>query len=139
MKFELKTEILIHASSEKIWSILTNFEKYPEWNPFVKSLQGEVKVGEKIKVELPSMNFKPKVLIYKKENEFTWLGHFLFPGLFDGRHQFYIKDNANGTCTFYHSEKFAGILVPIFKKTLETKIIRGFEEMSLKLKLKSEE
>ena len=40
MAKEIKTEILINAAPEKVWSILTNFEKYPDWNPFIKSING---------------------------------------------------------------------------------------------------
>ena len=67
MEKEIKTEILIYASPEKIWSIFTNFDNYPSWNPFIKSIKGEVKVGNKItaRIEPPEasgMTFKPKIL-----------------------------------------------------------------------------
>ena len=45
MAKEIKTEILINATPEKVWTILTNFDNYPNWNPFIKSIKGEVKVG----------------------------------------------------------------------------------------------
>ena len=32
------TEIRINASIDKVWNVFTEFEKYPEWNPFIKSL-----------------------------------------------------------------------------------------------------
>ena len=58
MAKEIKTEILINATPEKIWSILTNFENYSNWNPFIKSIKGEVKVGNKIyaRIEPPQSN-----------------------------------------------------------------------------------
>ena len=34
MAKEIKTEILINAIPEKVWSIFTNFDNYPNWNPF---------------------------------------------------------------------------------------------------------
>ena len=37
MKKEIKTEILIKASPQIVWSILTDFENYPHWNPFIKA------------------------------------------------------------------------------------------------------
>jgi uncharacterized protein YndB with AHSA1/START domain len=48
MAKEIKTEILINATPEKVWSILTSFDNYPNWNPFIKSIKGEVKVGNMI-------------------------------------------------------------------------------------------
>lgn len=139
MAKEIKTEILINATSEKVWSILTNFENYPNWNPFIKSIKGEVKVGNKIiaRIEPPQskgMTFKPKILTYETNKELSWLGHFLFAGLFDGEHKFELIYNGNGTTTFIQSERFKGILVPFFKKQLDNNTKKGFEEMNDKLK-----
>ena len=88
MATEIKTSIIINANPEKIWTTLTNFENYSSWNPFIKSLSGEVSVGNKIKVEFEEMTFKPKVLVFTKNKEFKWVGHLLFPGVFDGKHHF---------------------------------------------------
>lgn len=138
-KKEIKTEILINASPEKVWAILTNFENYPQWNPFIKSIQGNPIVGEKIiaRIEPPEANgmtFKPKVLVFEENKKFSWLGHLLFTGLFDGEHIFELIDNGNGTTTFIQREKFKGILVPLFKKQLDNNTTQGFNEMNQKLK-----
>lgn len=143
MATEIKTEILINASPEKVWAILTDFQNYPNWNPFIKSITGNVAVGNKIvaRLEPPEasgMTFKPKVLQFDENKKFRWLGHLLFPGLFDGEHQFELIDNANGTTTFIQSEKFNGILVPLFKKMLDVNTKNGFVLMNEKLKELSE-
>ena len=139
MAKEIKTEILINTTPEKVWTIFTNFENYPNWNPFIKSIKGEVKVGNKItaRIEPPEakgMTFKPKVLTYEINKELKWLGHLLFAGLFDGEHKFSLIDNGNGTTTFIQSEKFKGILVPLFQKQLDNNTKKRFEEMNKKLK-----
>lgn len=139
MAKEIKTEILVNAHPEKVWSILTDFGNYPNWNPFIKSIEGEVKVGNKItaRIEPPEANgmtFKPRILVFETNKELTWLGHLLFPGLFDGEHKFELVDNSNGTTTFRQSEKFRGVLVPLFKKLLDKNTVMGFEEMNRKLK-----
>lgn len=139
MAKEIKTEILINATPEKVWAILTDFKNYPNWNPFIKSIQGDVKPGNKIaaRIEPPGakgMDFKPKVLTFETNKELRWLGHLLFAGLFDGAHKFELIDNGNGTTTFRQSEKFTGILVPLFKKQLDINTRKGFEEMNKKLK-----
>lgn len=139
MEKEIKTEILINATPEKIWSILINFDNYTNWNPFIKSIKGEVKVGNIItaRIEPPEakgMTFKPKILIFETNKELKWLGHLLFAGLFDGEHKFELIDHGNGTTTFRQSEKFNGILVPLFKKQLDNNTKKGFEEMNKKLK-----
>lgn len=144
MAKEIKTQIVIKASPERVWAVLTNFEKYADWNPFIKSIKGNIKVGSKIiaRLEPPNakgMTFKPKVLAFDSQKEFRWLGHLLFPGLFDGEHKFELVDNQNGTTTFIQSEKFKGILVPLFKKMLDTNTVNGFNLMNQKLKELSEQ
>jgi len=139
MAKEIKTEVLINTAPEKIWSILINFDNYPNWNPFIKSIKGEVKRGNVIiaRIELTGakeMTFKPKILTFETNKELSWLGHLLFAGLFDGEHKFELIDNSNGTTTFRQSEKFKGILVPLFKKQLDNNTKKGFEEMNNKLK-----
>jgi hypothetical protein len=136
---EIRTEILINSIPSKIWAILTDFDEYPVWNPFIKYIKETVKKGHRIEVRIQppgakAMVFKPKVLAFETDKELRWLGHLLFPGLFDGEHSFKIVDNKNGTSTFIQSENFKGILVPLFKKQLNTKTKSGFELMNEKLK-----
>jgi hypothetical protein len=136
MAKEIKTEILINATPEKVWSILTSFDNYQNWNPFIKSIKGEAKVGNKIKVCIQppnskAMTFKPRVRAFETNKELRWLGHLLFPGLFDGDHEFQLIDNGKETTTFKQSEKFKGILVGLLNLE-NTK--KGFEAMNEKIK-----
>lgn len=139
MAKEIKTAILIQATPASVWTILTDFENYPKWNPFIKSISGELKVGNKItaRIEPPGakgMTFKPTILALETNKKFTWLGHLWFTGLFDGEHSFELIGNGNGTTTFVQSETFKGILVPLFKNMLDNNTIQGFEAMNRALK-----
>jgi hypothetical protein len=136
---EINTQVLIKAPDEKVWSVLTDFDKYPEWNPFIRQVRGEVGVGKTITVRLEppeakGMTLKPKVLAFETNKEFRWLGHLLIPGLFDGEHIFELTDNADGTTTFNQREKFRGILIPLFKKMLDYNTKKGFRLMNTRLK-----
>ena len=136
---EIKKEVLISATPEKVWTVLTNFESYPAWNPFIKSVEGKVEVGNKLTVTImqsaaKGTTFKPKVLTVQPAKELSWLGRLLLPNIFDGEHKFELIDNHNGTTTFRQSEKFSGILVPLFSKQLENNTATGFEGMNRKLK-----
>jgi hypothetical protein len=131
---KIETEIVIHSTPQKVWAVLTDFENYPNWNPFVKSLTGEVKEGKKIRIVLPGMKFRPTVLKFEPEKEFRWIGHLWMKGLFDGEHSFILSDNKNGTTTLKHDEQFTGILVPLFRKMLDTKTKAGFEKFNQELK-----
>lgn len=138
MAFEIKTSIEINASPEEVWKILMNKEDYPKWNPFVKSLQGDLKKGACIAVNLQGMKFKPVIQTFIKNKEFSWLGHLGMKGLFDGRHLFKLIETENGNTIFEHGEQFQGFLVPLLKRKLLTETKPGFEAMNQSLKAQAE-
>ncbi|MDN3669173.1 SRPBCC domain-containing protein [Echinicola jeungdonensis] len=131
---KIYTQIHIEAKPKLVWAILMDFDNYPQWNPFIKSLTGKIQIGKTIKVNLSGMNFMPKIIALEKNKEFQWLGNLGFKGLFDGEHRFELLENPDGSTTFVHSEKFKGILVPILKKKLLKETKPGFEAMNLSLK-----
>jgi hypothetical protein len=49
---ELYSQIEIRASPERIWEILSDFLNYPDWNPFIRNIQGKAVVGERITVDI---------------------------------------------------------------------------------------
>lgn len=136
MSKKIETEITIHASPEKIWKILTNFQDYPTWNPFITNIQGSVEEGNQIQVTIEpkggkGMVFKPVVLSKKENKELKWLGKLLFRGVFDGEHRFELIDHKNGTTRLIQSEQFSGFLVPFFNFDSTA---AGFNMMNQKLK-----
>ncbi|MCG8320685.1 MAG: SRPBCC domain-containing protein [Cytophagales bacterium] len=135
----LKTAIDINASKENVWNILVNFDNYPKWNPFIKSIRGDLKVRKKLEVMIQPpgskvFKLKPKVTSYKQYKEFSWLDSILMYGLFDGHHIFEIEENGNGTSRLIHKEEFSGILVPLLWNQLEAKTRTGFELMNKAVK-----
>jgi hypothetical protein len=136
---ELYTEITITASINKVWKILTDFKEYPNWNPFIKEITGEVIENNTFQVTImppdsKKMTFKPKCLIIKENKELRWQGHLLIPGIFDGEHIFELEELNNSRIKLIQRELFKGILVPFLWKQLNTKTRKGFELMNYKLK-----
>ena len=130
-------------AARSVWEVLTCFERFPEWNPFILNMEGKAEKDARLKALIhppggSAMTFKPKVLVAEPEREFRWLGNLLFPGLFDGEHFFRITDHHDGTCTLEQGEHFRGILVPVFKKMLLDNTLRGFQAMNMALKDRAE-
>jgi hypothetical protein len=139
MKKELYTEIEINAAPAEVWRILTDFESYPDWNPFIKSIKGVPAVGEKLEVFIQpaggkGMTFKPTLLAVEREKELRWLGKFFVPGFFDGEHFFKIETLDEKRVKFVQGENFKGLLVGFLAKSLDTGTLRGFREMNEALK-----
>ena len=138
MKLIVTTTINIAASPNEIWKILTDFENYSSWNPFINSIEGTVQPGNKIIVAIEGMIFKPVVLRFDKEKELRWIGVLASKHLFAGEHTFKIIKQADGTCNFEHFENFSGLLLPFFQKKLKRETKAGFTAMNIKLKQKAE-
>jgi len=141
---ELRSEIEIQASAERVWQLLTDFPSFPQWNPFIRKVSGNIQVGERLEVYIqPSgasgMTFRPTVLKAEPNRELRWLGHLLISGLFDGEHSFTIEPLGEGRVRFTQREVFTGLLVPLFARGLDTDTRRGFEEMNQALKSKAEQ
>ncbi len=140
---QIVTEIDIAASPERVWSILMDFPAYPQWNPFIRSLSGVAKPGEKLRVtiqpkERRAMTFRPRVLRATNQQELRWLGRLGFPRLFDGEHFFQLTALSNGYTRFTQGEQFSGILVGVFISSMEAATKAGFNAMNQALKNRAE-
>jgi uncharacterized protein YndB with AHSA1/START domain len=45
MAKQLRAQVDIQASPERVWEVLTDFAAYPEWNPFIVQASGAVAPG----------------------------------------------------------------------------------------------
>jgi hypothetical protein len=139
---EIRTSIEIEASPAAVWEVLADFDAYPDWNPFIRSIVGTLSQGEQLKVSLGAsgkkpMRFTPAVTDVVQGEEFAWLGHVGMSGIFDGHHHFQLSATDTGT-RFDHFEEFSGLVSPIVLAAIGTTTVRGFEEMNQALKDRAE-
>ena len=140
---ELKSEITIDAPRQAVWAILTAIDLYPEWNPFITSIEGTLAVGKSIRVRIATpagkpMTFRPICLERAEAKRLRWLGSLWIRGVFDGEHIFELESTRPNNTRFIQREKFSGILVPLLWSSLANKTLRGFEAMNQKLKSRAE-
>lgn len=138
----IETTIDIAAPAEAIWRVLADFPAYPAWNPFIRRIEGEIRVGAQLRVTVQPpgrrpMTFQPVVRAATPARELRWLGRLLIPGLFDGEHAFVIESRG-ARCRLRHEERFAGLLVGAFPGMIvDTE--KGFEAMNAALKRRVED
>ena len=139
----VETQIDINASAERVWSILMDFHSYARWNPFIRSIEGTPKVGESLNVYIQppgsnSMRFHPTVLTVEARHEFRWKGKLVMGGIFDGEHYFILEPKSGTQLTFRQGEAFSGLLVPVFRRSLDGATKQGFTAMNEALKREAE-
>jgi hypothetical protein len=138
----IQTEILILADTAKVWDVLMNFDNYPKWNPFITSISGERKLGNRLTVSInppggKGMTFKPNILTLEANKELRWKGKLGINGIFDGEHYFILEVLENDKTKFIQGEKFSGLLVPLVGKMLD-KTQKGFQLMNESIKKECE-
>ncbi|HSA74303.1 MAG TPA: SRPBCC domain-containing protein [Nitrososphaeraceae archaeon] len=139
----IETHIIVDCTPDRIWNILTNFEEYESWNPFMTKVQGDAKLGAKIKVQIRTKGEKQRIyhpIITRLEinKELRWKGKSFLPGIFDGERIFLIEKSAYNKIAFYHKELFSGLGVKLVGNKLDENLSEGFEKMNQALKKRAE-
>ena len=108
------------ASSNEIWSIWTDVNKWKDWDTGLKdaSIKEELGLGAKgIIISLEGRKSKFKVVEYEEGKSYTYKTKLPLGGLYVKR---YLKKE-NGTTTFTHEVWFKGLTAGIFAKTFGKK------------------
>jgi len=144
MTKQIRAEIEIEATPERVWEILTDFADYPQWNPFLVEASGVAAPGERLTVRMRPvggrpMTFRPTVREADPPRRLRWLGRLVLPGLFDGEHSFTVEPLGAGRVRLVQQEEFRGILVPLLARSVDRGTLAAFELMNQALKLRAEQ
>ncbi|OGT28036.1 MAG: hypothetical protein A2Z17_05125 [Gammaproteobacteria bacterium RBG_16_66_13] len=136
---EIFTEIEIHAPASRIWGHLLDFDRFKDWNPFIREVRGGTTPGERLKVgvRLPSgiaLTFRPRILKIEAERELRWIDRTALPGILEGEHSFVLERLGDDRVRFVHRECFRGLVAVLFGELLDRQIRPGFEVMNRTLK-----
>jgi hypothetical protein len=138
----LETEILIDASPARIWAVLADFAAYPQWNPYVTAIEGDLAHGARLALSLvppgrAALALRPRVTECAPESLLTWKGHYGFGGLLASEHSFEMERRGART-HLWHAERFSGLAVPFLAAGFYRAVEHGFKAMNLALKQRAE-
>jgi hypothetical protein len=142
---EIRNEIEIQASPETVWKVLTDLKAYAEWNPQAYRGEGQVELGQEVKVSVRSatrdMDLSCKVVRVEPDREFALKFHIIHPFLFRGEHIFRLEPVGEHSVRFIDREIFAGllVLVPVVAKDIETNTKAAMIEVGEALKKRVEQ
>lgn len=110
----------IHAAPERIWAILTDAGRYPEWNSTIDRIEGRIAPGERITLHV-AMNrgraFPVRVAAFDPPRRMVWRGGMPL-GLFVGERIFDLVPGQDGAVAFRMCEQFTGLLAPLIGRTI---------------------
>ncbi len=134
-----RTERVIDAAPAEIWELLTDAERYPEWNRSVVSLSGQIAEGETVKLVAavsPKRTFALHVRDLEAGSRMVWEGGMPL-GLFVGVRTFELHPLPDETTRFSMREEYRGALAPLIARSIPD-LSESFDEFADCLKAASE-
>jgi uncharacterized protein YndB with AHSA1/START domain len=99
--FAIHTEIFVDAPPEKVWAVLTDFERLPEWSNNLVGLEGDFREGGQIavniKVGVLRQTIQHEVKFFEGGRSFGWSEPFM-PGISD-RHIYQVNPTHDSKTT----------------------------------------
>ena len=140
-KTELRSEVEIEASPERVYAVLTDFDRYAEWNPFLTAVRGQLQVGAVLAVELSlpegkTYELSPEVTHVTENNLIRWRSRLLLPSLLEAEQFFQLSERA-GKTRVMQGQDFSGFLLRFGGNSL-TLAARGAVYMNQALKKRAE-
>lgn len=138
---EVYSDIEIKATPDRVWDVATDFESFPDWNPFLRSAKGELKAGGRLEIEVQTgagkhSRMQPTVLKSDRPSEFRWNVRQAF-GMFNREFATLIQPSSEERVRVIQRCMFTGMLVPFMGGAIEeTKL--GFDAMNEALRAKAE-
>jgi len=141
-KREIAASIWIDRPPADVWCVLADTREYAKWNPMISRINGELRTGSVIEIDLGSQDsdpvvFHPTVLVVQPNRELRWLGHVGTAGIFDGEHRFQLEARGTGT-RFVQIERFSGWLVGHFTDSILDDTLDQMKAMDSALKRRVE-
>lgn len=137
----IETEVMVDASVETVWRILTDFESYERWNPLVTSADGDARLGAELDIALepPDSNRQEQsreITILRPNRKLAWMSHQLVPGVSDREYEVILEPLGDDLVRIVMQKRFEGILIPL---TSTEKELVGLELMAEALKRRAED
>ena len=129
-----RAELPIPARAGMVWSVLTDLESYPAWNPFIRRAEGQRREGARWRLELTLngrsfLTVRVQVTCWEPGRRLTWHGGIPMPHLITGAHDFRITETRTGV-SLVQAETFSGLLAPGLFPWLRARTQARFTEMN---------
>jgi uncharacterized protein YndB with AHSA1/START domain len=125
--------IVIRASSQIVWQLLTQAADYPRWNSTIISIDGTIAPGKKIRLKArldPKRTFTLKVKEFEPEKKLVW-------GDGQGSRVYSLLQQTDGGVLFSMIEKIGGLMFPLYAKMIPS-FDASFTQFAADLKKEAE-
>ena len=148
---EIRTQVDIAAGASLVWSVLTDFAKYPSWNPTIRGVEGPFERGGTIRIAerlgLVKAGVTPKheqsattrttgtLRHIREPRQLTWFSQGWMLG---SERRFSIESLPDGGVRFHQDERIDGVMALFVWRRLLREREPAFERMNRALKTRAE-
>ena len=140
--FEINHDIEINAPAEAVWDVITDFDRYPEWNPFVVEARSSLQPGEpidmKVKLLGPVQRQVEVILDVRPGEGFSYHMRPFPLGALSSLRSHKISDLGNGRCRYQSHFELRGWMMPLVRGLMRGALERGFGGMSQAIRERAE-
>jgi len=143
MAFQIKNAFEVEAPLDRVWEVITDLDRYGEWNPFVPEARSSLKPGESIemKVRVFESFAQPQtelVTVFEPGQRFCYTMYPLPLGAMRSQ-RCHSVESLGPERTAYRSDfELAGWLSPLVAVPMGSRLQRGFDAMASALKERAE-
>lgn len=141
---DIGSTIEIDAPRARVWSILADLARYPEWNPFTPRVEASLKIGEPVILHVqmkPGQTTmrQPEVMTsYVEGEELGWGTTMMHRGILHANRTQRLVDLGGGRTRYESVDRFEGAMVPLVMALYGKHVQRGFDETAAALKRRAE-
>ncbi len=140
---KVNTETRINAPAEKIWEILMNGAEYPQWNPYLQSMEGVPAPDAALKVKVffhgESAFIQPVAVTgFIRPRYFSFGWNHSLGGWWLQAEQVLRAKEEEGTVTFFNELYMTGLRLRFGRKSMELAARLSMDRMNQALKEKAE-
>ena len=140
----IEAQVDIAGGREAVWSTLTDFASFPQWNPYIPRMSARLEEGAAIRLtsRLPiglRLRFKGEMVACETGHRIVWRARprFLPSGCFDATHSLTLTAADGAAIRVESREEVAGWSVPLMGPILR-QAQRGLVQMNSRLQARVE-
>jgi uncharacterized protein YndB with AHSA1/START domain len=134
----------IDAPAMVVWSVLVDYERYPEWNPFTVRVDTTLEIGTQIDLHLPDPSKPGETFLNREWVRAVDAPSYLrydtgeeIPGMHAVREQF-VTDLGDGRSSYRTTDLFSGEFATYVFEQQGAWVKAGFDSVCAALKIRAE-
>jgi hypothetical protein len=109
------TTTIVDAPREQVWRVVADFDAYPDWNPYLRRVEGRPEEGGTLQVRLEppggeAQDVSASVSIFRPPRKIRWQSHLLVPGLRDLEYEVIIEPLGADRSQVFQQARHEGLL-----------------------------